>query len=63
MCPSHLNPTGRAIWDKIDGKRTLGGIVKLLAKEFNAPERELAADCAGLIQELHKRRIVIERKP
>lgn len=55
-----LNETGRAIWDKLDGKKSLKNIAAELSEEFEAPLEEIERDCMGLVEELLKRRIVIE---
>lgn len=55
-----LNETGRAIWDKLDDERSLKKVVKELSMEFEAPEGEIEKDVMGLVQELLKRRIIIE---
>jgi hypothetical protein len=53
-----LNPTGHAIWQKLDGKRTLSDIAVLLAEEFDAPMADLEKDVLGLVNELTKRRML-----
>ena len=53
-----LNPTGRAIWQKLDGKRTLRDVAALLAREFNAPMPEIEGDVLGFANELVQRRIL-----
>lgn len=55
-----LNETGRAIWDKLDGRRSLGDVVRDLAAEFEATPEELERDVKGLIEELLRRRMVAE---
>ena len=55
-----LNETGRAIWDKLDGKKTLKKVAEELAKEFMAPLEEIKQDILGLTQELLKRRMLVE---
>lgn len=55
-----LNETGRAIWDKLDGERSLEEVVKELSIEFEAPEGEIEKDVMGLAQELLKKRIIVE---
>ena len=55
-----LNETGRAIWDKLDEKKTLNDLVEELSKEFKAEKGELEQDVAGFLKELLKRGIVIE---
>ena len=58
-----LNETGRAIWERFDGKRTLREIAAELASEFEAPLEEIERDVAGLADELIKRRMLVEIKP
>ncbi len=55
-----LNKTGRLIWDKLDGKRTLRDIVAFLSARFDSPAGKIEQDVKGLIRELLKRRIVVE---
>jgi hypothetical protein len=57
-----LNETGRAIWDKLDGAKSLGALVQELAAEFNAPPDQIRKDAFGLLEELVKRKIVVERR-
>jgi hypothetical protein len=54
-----LNKFGRAIWDKLFGKRNLKDVVNDLSKEFEAPIEEIEKDVLGLIGELLKRKMVI----
>jgi hypothetical protein len=54
-----LNETGRAVWERLDGKRSLAEVAHLLAEEFEASEDVLRADVLGLVDELIKRKIVI----
>jgi len=56
-----FNDTGRAVWTKLDGKRTVGEIVGELAGEFEAPRGTLEADVAGLLEELLSRKMVVEK--
>jgi hypothetical protein len=54
-----LNETGQAIWQKLDGHRTLGDVAILLAEEFNTPLPDLEKDVLGFVGELTKRRILL----
>jgi hypothetical protein len=54
-----LNETGRAVWDRLDGRRTLGQVVEELAVEYEASEEVLRADVLGLVDELLKRKILV----
>ena len=50
-----LNDTGRAIWEKLDGRRTLKEVAVLLADEFSSPLTELERDVVGFVGELARR--------
>lgn len=54
-----LRETGREIWERLDGKRTLQDIAAELSQEYEAPDGRIEQDVAGLLQELLKRRIVV----
>jgi len=55
-----LNETGRAIWGKLDGRRTVEAVVGELATEFSgASADEIGSDVVGLLDELLKRRMVV----
>ncbi len=57
-----LNETGRAIWGKLDGQRSLKGIARDLSFEFEASPDEIKKDVIGLAKELLKRRMLVETK-
>lgn len=57
-----FNPSGRAIWDKLDGIKTLREIAKELAAEHNISLSEMENDVIGLTKELLKRKMLIEVK-
>ncbi len=54
-----LNETGKAVWDLLDGKRTLAQVVSMLAGEYAASEEVLRSDVLGLVDELLKRKILV----
>jgi Coenzyme PQQ synthesis protein D (PqqD) len=54
-----LNKTGQAIWQKLDGERTLGQVAALLGGEFNIAVDELEKDVLGFAFELVRRRILV----
>lgn len=54
-----LNETGRAIWDQLDGKTSLGDIAKALAEEYDASPGDIGRDVQGIVGELVRRRIVV----
>lgn len=53
-----LNPSGQAIWQKLDGRRSLKEVAAELADEFEAPLAELENDVLGLANELVQRGIL-----
>jgi len=55
-----LNKTGRAIWERFDGKRSLKDVVEELVAEFEAPVGEIEKDVVGLVEELLKRKMVVK---
>jgi len=57
-----LNETGRAIWNKLDGKKSLKKTVDCLALEFEAGNAEIRKDVLGLAGELLKRKMLVEAK-
>lgn len=54
-----LNETGRAFWDLIDGRRSVGDIAVDLEKNYDIPVNTILTDLVGLAGELVKRRILI----
>ena len=55
-----LNETGRAIWDRLDGRTTLRQIAVALSDEYAAPVGQIESDVQGLMEELIKRKMVVE---
>ena len=58
-----LNDTGRAIWAKLDGARTLAQIINELTNEYTAPAADIQRDVLGLLTELMRRKMVVVRQP
>ena len=56
-----LNESGKAIWEKLDGKKPLKDIVKELTAEFEASGQQIEKDVVGITGELLKRRMLVER--
>jgi hypothetical protein len=56
-----LNETGRAVWDRLDG-RSLRAVVSALAEEFEAAAEVLEKDAVGLVGELLQRSIVVRKE-
>ena len=57
-----LNETGKSVWDKMDGKRSLKQVIKDLSLDFTGSPKEIKKDVIGLTQALLKRRILFEVK-
>jgi len=55
-----LNDTGKAIWRRLDGEKSLKKAIDELSHEFEAPVGEIDKDVIGLVEELLKRRILVE---
>jgi len=56
-----MNETGRAIWSRLDGKKSLREIAAELAAEFKAAPDVVERDMLELITELARRKIVISQ--
>ena len=54
-----LNDTGKAIWDKLDGQRSLADVVTALTPEFEAEEGAIERDVLGLVAELVERKMLV----
>jgi hypothetical protein len=54
-----LNPTGQAIWDLLDGSRSLGEIAAELGCAYTAGAGEVERDVIGLVGELVRRRMLV----
>lgn len=55
-----LNESGRAVWEKLDGKKTLKEVADILALEFDGSVKEIEKDCLGITEELLKRKMIIQ---
>jgi len=55
-----LNATGKAIWERLDGRKSLKTLADELAAEFQAPPGDIVKDVLGLVEELAGRRILVE---
>jgi hypothetical protein len=56
-----LNESGRAIWSRLDGERTLRRVAELLEEEYEAPAADIERDIKAFVQELLGRRMLEER--
>lgn len=50
-----LNETGQAIWEELDGLRTLGEIAAVLTRKFPSPSEEITSDVLGFASEMTRR--------
>lgn len=57
-----LSETGKAVWNRLDGKRRLKDVVKDLTLDFEAPVEEIEGDVIGFTEELFKRMMLVEPK-
>jgi len=55
-----LNESGKAIWDLLDGKRDLNGVIAALGENYESSADEIAQDVLGLVEELVKRRMLVD---
>ena len=56
-----MNETGRVIWAGLDGKKPIKDLIAVLSSKYAAPADEIARDVFGLLEELMKRRMIVER--
>lgn len=57
-----MNDTGKAIWDRLDGARSLRQIANELADEYSASSGGLDRDVLGLVAELVRRKMVVVKE-
>jgi len=57
-----LNETGRAIWDNLNGRRSLKDVARTLSLKFEGSPEKIEKDVIGLAEELLKRRMLVESK-
>lgn len=55
-----LNETGRTMWAKLDGKKSLKTVAEELSAEYKASSGEIERDVIGLAEELLKRKMIVE---
>ncbi len=54
-----LNESGKAVWARLDGTRTLAEVVDALTQEFEAPRADLEADVLSFAREMLRRGILV----
>jgi hypothetical protein len=57
-----LNETGREIWNRLDGQKTLADLVAELCGEYDADADEIQQDVCGLVGELERLNMVEARQ-
>ena len=56
----NLNETGKAIWDLLDGRRSLADVVAAIETELEgAEDGAIERDVLGLVAELVQRRMLV----
>ena len=53
-CIYSLNPSGSAVWELINGKRSLSAIKKEIHKKFDATPEEIDKELSALLRDLKK---------
>lgn len=56
-----LNETGKAVWDRLDGARSLRAVIDELGAAYDAPAEPIEADVLGLVSALLDRRMLVAR--
>jgi len=54
----NLNETGAAIWDKIDGKKSLKDIVAEIQAEYDSRVQQLESDVMTFVNEMMDARLI-----
>lgn len=55
-----LNECGKAIWDKLDGDKSLELVKKELIDEYDVSAEEIEHDILSFVDELLKRKILVK---
>ena len=55
-----LNETAKDVWDRMLAGKRLREIIDELTAEYRSPAGEIEEDVLGLVEELLKRRIIVE---
>ena len=55
-----LNETGKAIWDRLDGVKSLRDVADELEQVYDGPRQEIERDVLGLVGELLARSMLVE---
>ena len=55
-----LNETGKAIWELLDGRRSLQEVARKLSEKYATEPEKIQTDVLGLVGELLRRGMIIE---
>lgn len=55
-----VNKTGKDIWDRLDGRKTLKEVAADLASHYDAAIEDIQKDVLGFVSELVRRKILVE---
>ncbi len=58
-----VNEHGRVIWRLLNGKKTLKDVAEELSRTYNAPLTEIERDVIGFVEELLRRKMLVESPP
>ncbi len=58
----NLNETGSAIWEKIDGARSMRNIVEEMETEYENKERQIENDILSFISEMLEANLVVAKR-
>lgn len=54
-----LNETGKMIWERLDGGKTVNAVIDELAEEFDAPRDTIEEDVCAILAKLLKLNMVV----
>ncbi len=54
-----LSSTAQAVWDELDGRRSLGEVARDLSREYDADVAEIERDVLDLVAELLERSMLV----
>lgn len=54
----NLNQVGASVWEKIDGKRTVKGIIDEMADEYEAAPEQIETDVLAFLNDIYKAKII-----
>ena len=58
--PYNLNMTGQAIWQRLDGRKSLKDVVASLNAEFQTSGKEIEEDVVEFVKDLLKKKMLVE---